>query len=111
VTHKKIRPHTPTDNAEIERYHRTIGEKLEDLEPVDFAATAREIDRIIDHYNHQRLHAALSYLRPVDWYRGTPASLLAERRRKLEQARGLRKQENLELHQGLLPWPETKTVA
>ena len=25
VGHTKIRPHTPTDNAEIERYHRTIG--------------------------------------------------------------------------------------
>jgi len=32
VTHKKIRPHTPTDNAEIERYHRTLDERLADLE-------------------------------------------------------------------------------
>ena len=29
VTHTKIRPHTPTDNAEIERYHRTIGERID----------------------------------------------------------------------------------
>ena len=28
VTHKKIRPHTPTDNAEIERCQRTIGEQI-----------------------------------------------------------------------------------
>jgi hypothetical protein len=46
----------------------------------------------------------------VDWYRGNPAVLLAERRRKLETAKALRKQENLKLRQGLLPWPQA-TVA
>jgi hypothetical protein len=36
VGHTLIRPHTPTDNAEIERNHRTIGEKMDehDLEDV-----------------------------------------------------------------------------
>ncbi len=37
VTHNKIRPHTPTDNAEIERYHRTIGEQIEEHELEGFA--------------------------------------------------------------------------
>ena len=110
VTHKKIRPHTPTDNAEIERYHRTLDERLNEIEEADFTATAEAIDRIIGHYNHERLHSALSFLRPVDWYRGNPTTLLAERRRKLEMAKNLRKQENLKLRQGLLPWPNT-TVA
>jgi len=110
VTHKKIRPHTPTDNAEIERYHRTLDERLNEIEVADFTATAEAIDRIIGHYNHERLHSALSFLRPVDWYRGTPTTLLAERRRKLETAKSLRKQENLKLRQGLLPWPK-KIVA
>jgi len=111
VTHKKIRPHTPTDNAEIERYHRTLDERLADLEGEDFHTTAGRIDGLIDHYNHGRLHSSLSFLRPVDWYRGNPAGLLADRRRKLEQARSLRKQENLRLRQRLLPWTETQSVA
>ncbi len=106
VTHKKIRPHTPTDNAEIERYHRTLDEPLTELEAMDFTVTGEAIDRIIDRYNHERLHSSLSYLRPVDWYRGTPEALLAERRRKLIQARELRKQENLQLRQRLIPWPK-----
>lgn len=110
VTHKKIRPHTPTDNAEIERYHRTIDERLNELEAADFATTVTQVGRIIDHYNHERLHSALSFLRPVDWYRGNPTTLLAERRRKLETAKALRKQENLKLRQGMLPWSEA-TVA
>lgn len=111
VTHKKIRPHTPTDNAEIERFHRTLDEKLGDVEGEDFATSSDGIDRIIEHYNHQRLHASLAYLRPIDFYRGNPETLLAERRRKLEQARALRKQENLKLRQPLIPYPEAKTVA
>jgi transposase InsO family protein len=105
VTHKKIRPHTPTDNAEIERFNRTVDEKLSEREAEDFVTTRAAIDRIMDHYNHERLHASLSYLRPVDFYRGNPAVLLAERRRKLEMARALRKQENLNLRQRLIPWP------
>jgi len=112
VTHKKIRPHTPTDNAEIERYHRTIADKLDEHDLSDFIKAQDTIDGIIEQYNHHRLHAALSYLRPVDYYRGDPEVLLAQRRRKLQQARELRKQENLRLRQHMIPWPqESKTVA
>ncbi len=111
VTHHKIRPHTPTDNAEIERYHRTIGEKIDQQELEDYPQAQAVISGIIEHYNHCRLHSALNYLRPVDYYRGNPEALLAERRRKLQLARTLRKQENIKLRQGLLPYPEVKTVA
>jgi len=114
VGHHLIRPHTPTDNAEIERCNRTIGEKIDDelamLENADFAAAERVIDGVIDHYNHRRLHSSLNYLRPVDYYRGDPEPLLAERRRKLQTARQLRKQENIKLHQRLLPYPAAETI-
>jgi len=66
---------------------------------------------IIDEYNHVRLHSALQFLRPVDYYRGDPAALLAERRRKLRTARELRKQENIKLRQRLLPWTDVKTAS
>ena len=104
VGHSLIRPHTPTDNGIIERYHRTIGEKLEEHELADFTQAKAVIAGIIDHYNHHRLHSSLSYLRPADYYRGDPTTLLAERRRKLQQARELRKQENPKLRQRLIPW-------
>jgi transposase InsO family protein len=120
VGHHLIRPHTPTDNAEIERCNRTIGERIDDrlaaLEEagetatVDFAAAEQVIAGVIDHYNHHRLHSSLNFLRPVDYYRGNPEALLAERRRKLITARELRKQENLRFRQRLLPYPAAETI-
>ncbi|MBE7505815.1 MAG: transposase [Planctomycetia bacterium] len=114
VGHHLIRPHTPTDNAEIERCNRTIGEKIDEalevLETADFAAAEAVIDGVIDHYNHHRLHSSLNYLRPVDYYRGDPEPLLAERRRKLKTARELRKQENLKLRQKRLPYQAEEII-
>jgi transposase InsO family protein len=111
VAHTLIRPHTPTDNAIIERYHRTIGEQIDQHELGDLTNAKAVIASILDHYNHHRLHASLSYLRPVDYSRGNPEALLANRRRKLIQARELRKQENLKLRQRLIPWIRAQNVA
>lgn len=110
VGHSLIRPHTPTDNGIIERYHRTIGQKIDECELEDFTQAKGEIAKIIDEYNNRRLHSSLSYLRPVDYYRGNPEALLAERHRKLQQARELRKQENLKLRQRLIPWAGGQSV-
>lgn len=114
VGHSLIRPHTPTDNAHVERYHRTIGEKIDariDAEDIRNLAPAQSaMTAVIEEYNHRRLHSSLHYLRPVDYYRGNPEALLAERRRKLQTARALRKQENLKSRQRLKPYPERGTV-
>ena len=96
IAHTEIRPHTPTDNAELERRQGTIGE------------AKRVVDAVIDHYNHERLHSALGFLRPIDYYRGNPEALLAERRRKLATAREIRKQQNLKLRQRLIPFPDER---
>lgn len=106
-----IRPHTPTDNAIIERFHRTFGEAFENHDPDDLQEARRVIAGIIDHYNNERLHGSLGYLRPIDAYRGDPETLLAERRRKLTTARELRRQENLKLRQRLLPLDAGQNVS
>jgi putative transposase len=111
VGHTLIRPHTPTDNAEIERYQRTVGEKIDEHDLEDFHQAKAVVAEILNEYNHRRLHSSLSFLRPVDYYRGSPEALLAERRRKLQVARELRKQENLKLRQRLIPWPRPETVS
>lgn len=110
IGHTLIRPHTPTDNAFIERYHRTIGERIDEHDLTDVTEAKAVIAGIIDHYNHYRLHSSLSYLRPMDYYRGNPEALLAERRRKLTQARTLRKQENIKLRQCRIPCPQPETI-
>jgi putative transposase len=113
VGHTLIRPHTPTDNAEIERANRTLGERIDELladDEADFAHAGELIAGVIGDYNQHRLHSSLNFLRPVDYYRGDPETLLAERRRKLTTARELRKQENLKLRQRLLPLTAGETV-
>lgn len=110
VSHSLIRPHTPTDNAHVERYHKTIGEKIDAQDLEDFGQARTATTAIISDYNDRRLHSSLHYLRPIDYYRGNPETLLAERRRKLQTARELRRQENLQLRQRLLPMTREQTV-
>lgn len=62
-------------------------------------------------YNEERLHSALGYLRPVDYYRGDPRSQHEARRLKLAQARHRRRERNLNLEQGTLPYAAAGTVA
>jgi hypothetical protein len=69
------------------------------------------IGGFIDAYNNMRLQSALSFLRPVDYYRGDPEALPVERRRELQTARKLRRQENIKLRQHLIPWAEDQTVS
>ena len=65
---------------------------------------------ISEAYHTIRLRFSLSFFRLADYYRGDPETLLAERRRRLQAARELRKQENIKLRQRLIPWPDAKTT-
>jgi len=103
LNHVRIRPHCPEENGLVERTHRTLGEALDELEFKDMAQARAAIDRVVRWYNEERLHSALKYLRPIDYYRGDPAKLLEERRRKLAEARHRRKEANLGIRQRTLP--------
>jgi putative transposase len=102
LSHQRIRPHCPEENGLIERSNRTLREALEEVELADILEAEREMARIIRRYNEQRLHSALGYLRPVDYYRGNPAELHEARRQKLSQARHRRKEANLAIEQRTL---------
>ena len=69
------------------------------------------IARIIAWYNTERLHSALGYLRPIDYYRGDPATLTEARRRKLAEARHRRREKNLKLRQPTLPLESPESIA
>ena len=69
------------------------------------------LDKIIRWYNQKRLHSALGFLRPVDYYRGDPEAMYAIRRHKLAQARHRRREKNLQLRQPTLPFTSEETVA
>jgi putative transposase len=103
LDHQTIRPHCPEENGLIERSNRTIREALGEHDPGDVHEAERLMKRIVDWYNHKRLHSALGYLRPVDYYRGEPQQMHDARRQKLAQARHRRKETNFGLRQRTLP--------
>jgi len=110
LTHRRIRPHCPEENGVMERCNRTLREAIEMQELTGRHDTEDALGRIIDHYNHERLHSALGYQTPATWYRGDPERVAAARRLKLAQARHRRKQINLGIRQRTLPLNNPETV-
>lgn len=100
--HQRIKPHCPEENGIIERSNRTLREAMEGEELKDLLQARDVIGRIIAWYNTERLHSALGYLRPIDYYRGDPAVLHDQRRRKMAEARHQRREKNLQIRQRTL---------
>jgi len=111
LNHKRIKPHCPEENGLMERANRTIGEALEGEELTDYLQAAKVLSRLIRWYNEERLHSALGFLRPVDYYRGDPEQMYAVRRQKLAHARHRRREKNLQLRQPTLPFTTEEPVA
>ena len=99
LSHVRIRPRCPEENGMVERVHRTFAEAMDDHELRSLEQARDVIAGLVRWYNEERLHSALHYLRPIDYYRGEPDRLLEERRRKLAVARHHRRERNLGLRQ------------
>lgn len=103
LSHQRIQPHCPEENGLMERANRTLRETLEGEELSNLLEAESAMARIVRRYNEVRLHSALGYLPPREFYRGEPAKRYEERRVKLFQARHRRRERNLELRQPTLP--------
>jgi putative transposase len=103
LAHQRIKPHCPEENGLVERSNRTLREALEETEFADRQEAEQTLERIVRWYNDERLHSALGFLRPQDYYRGRPSELHEARRKKLAQARHSRREKNLGLKQTTLP--------
>lgn len=99
VGHTRIHPHTPEQNAFVERVIRTLGEPLHEDELASFHQAEEAIGEIIEWYNHRRLHSSIGYVTPAAMHFGEADRIQQERRAKLAQARHRRKEENLKLRQ------------
>lgn len=111
LSHRRIKPHCPEENGLMERTYRTLDEALEGRDFGDLLQARDALAEIIRWYNEERLHSALGFLRPVDYYRGHPEELRERRRRKLARARHRRREENLRIRQRTLPLERREVVA
>lgn len=111
LCHNRIKPHCPEENGIMERCNRTFREALDGEELTDLYQAREVMKKIIDWYNHERLHRALGYLKPIDYYRGNPEQLHQQRREKLATARHQRRETNLKLRQRTLPLKSGESVA
>ena len=85
LAHQRIKPHCPEENGLVERSNRTLREALEETEFTDRQQAEKTLERIVCWYNDERLHSALGFLRPKDYYRGKPLELHEARRQKLRR--------------------------
>jgi putative transposase len=97
MTDVRTHPYHPQSNGKDERVHRTLRAEVS----LDSAAQLYEARQVIEtyrvYYNERRPHSSLHYLCPRDYYRGDPATCLAERQSKL-QAAAVSRQEYWELN-------------
>jgi putative transposase len=96
LEHIRIRTYHPESNGKLERFHRSTRDALDEQELGNLGRAREIIGRWIEFYNTERLHAALDYLPPAEYWEGDPRARKEERRDKLEHARKRRESINRE---------------
>ena len=93
MTHVRTSPYYPQSNGKIERWHKSIkAECIRPGTPLTKEDALRLIGNYVQHYNTARLHSAVGYITPADMLAGRQAEVLAERDRRLEEARRQRQE-------------------
>lgn len=101
MTHVKTSPFYPQSNGKIERWHQSLKQEcIRPGVPLCLEDARRLVAGYIDYYNQVRLHSALGYVTPQDKLEGREKEIFAERDRKLEAARELRRERRQEARQG-----------
>jgi putative transposase len=90
----RTRARHPESNGIVERFNGTVRQDSDDNYGDNYLQAERVIARLIDEYNHVRLHAALGYLEPREMHYGNPEQRRQQRREKLDQAQQNRRCEN-----------------
>jgi putative transposase len=94
LEHIRIRTYHPESNGRLERFHRSTREALDDVELKNLGRAREIIGRWVEFYNSRRLHAALQYLPPAEYWSGDPEARIGERKEKLERGRQHRERVN-----------------
>ena len=91
LTHVRTSVGYPQSNGKLERFHATIKqEKIRISSFVDIKDAEKQVKDYIEFYNTKRLHSGIFYLTPCEVFEGKMQERLAERNKKLDNARKLR---------------------
>ena len=92
MTHVRTSPYYPQSNGKIERWHKSLkSECIRPQVPLSLDDARRLVGRFVTHYNTVRLHSAIGYVTPADKLLGLEDVIHAQRDRKLEEAREVRR--------------------
>jgi len=93
MTHVRTSPYYPQSNGKKERWFGTLKrECIRPGTPLSLEDARRLVARFVEHYNTVRLHSVIGYVTPADKLLGLEPVIHAERDRKLDEARELRRQ-------------------
>jgi len=84
----------PETNGKIERYHRTLKEKMRLIGFKDPQDAANKINQFNEYYNTKRVHQKLGYVTPLQAYRGEADQVKLTRKLQREAARQRRREIN-----------------
>ena len=87
----KTRPRHPESNGIVERFNGTVRDESNNEYGANYLQAEATIDKLMHHYNHERLHATLGYMTPATWHHGQPNQVRDERARRIAAARAHRK--------------------
>ena len=97
MDHVRTSPYYPQSNGKLERWHKSLkAECIRPKTPVNIEEAKRLVSDYVDDYNTHRLHSAIGYVTPADKLAGKAPEILANRDRKLDEAR-VRRAENRRL--------------
>ena len=93
MDHVRTSPYYPQSNGKIERWHKSLKtECIRPGSPLCVEDAQRIVAGFVEHYNTRRLHSAIGYVTPLDKLEGRDEEICAERDRRLEAAREVRRQ-------------------
>lgn len=90
MDHTRGKPHHPMTQGKIERYHRSMKNRV--LLENHYLSSELEarLATIVDDYNTERLHSAIGYVTPEAKLLGREEQICADRHQRLQQARQAR---------------------